>query len=496
MHDLSITYHPPSSLTANPRNARTHDRRQIRQIADSIRAFGFTNPVLVDEHNELIAGHGRLAAADKIGLELVPAIVLAHLTSDQKRALMLADNKIALNAGWDMELLAAELADLSAMEIGFDVDLTGFEVGEIDIILGVQEESTAKFAETVELPTNDSIPITQPGDLWQLGAHRVLCGDARLRSDMKRLMEGEKADAGFTDPPYNVPINGHVSGKGAVQHREFEVASGEMSQAEFTDFLTATLGLASEFSRDGAVWFACMDWRHLREMLSAGGACFDTLLNLCVWAKTNGGMGSLYRSQHELVFVFRKGTAHHRNNVQLGRYGRNRTNVWTYPGVNTFRAGRMEELAFERKAAYHILPQLAILAACGMLASAAIIIRVMPKSSPVKINAGAILVAALVSLPVAAIEIPVEAIPPRTVIGLLGVGIISTAIGQLLRVILIRRRGPIFLTPVGYLAAMVGAIMGITLLGEKLTMGAMIAFVVILAGLIIAQDGTGRMSRL
>ncbi|SPF75988.1 Modification methylase DpnIIB [Aliiroseovarius pelagivivens] len=344
MHSLSISYHPPSFLTANPHNARTHDRRQLRQIADSIRAFGFTNPILVDESNVLIAGHGRLAAAKEVGLEQVPVIVMGHLSSEQKRGLMLADNKIALNAGWDMNLLAAELADLSAMEIGFDVDLTGFEVGEIDVILEGRSKVACDQPDVVKTPEVGAETVTQVGDLWQLGVHRVLCGDARSKEDMQRLMGDERADAGFTDPPYNVRINGHVSGKGAIQHREFAEASGEMSKPEFTEFLRATMGLASEFSRDGAVWFACMDWRHMGEMLVAGNDAFSNLLNLCVWAKTNGGMGSLYRSQHELVFVFRKGKARHRNNVQLGHYGRNRTNIWTYAGVNTFRAGRMEEL--------------------------------------------------------------------------------------------------------------------------------------------------------
>ena len=344
MHELTVTYRSPSSLTFNPHNARTHDPRQIGQIVDSIRAFGFTNPILVDEQNKLIAGHGRLAAALRMGLEKVPVIALEHLNTDQKRVLMLADNKIALNAGWDMDLLATELADLSSVEFGFCVDLTGFEVGEIDVILGSHEEAPNDVPETVALPEQNAPLITRKGDLWQLGAHRILCGDARSRADYARLMGNEKADAGFTDPPYNVPINGHVSGKGAVQHREFAEASGEMSQLEFTEFLISAFGHAAQFSRDGAVWFGCMDWRHLEEMSAAGNATFDKMLNLCVWAKTNGGMGSLFRSQHELVFVWRKGKANHRNNVQLGRHGRNRTNVWTYPGVNTFRAGRMEDL--------------------------------------------------------------------------------------------------------------------------------------------------------
>lgn len=346
MADIQITYRNLNTLTANPGNARTHERKQIRQIRDSIATFGYTNPLLVDEGGILIAGHGRLAAALELGLEKVPVIILDHLSEPQKRALMLADNKIALNAGWDMDLLASELADLSLMELDFSLDVTGFEVGEIDLMIeGVDVPSAREDrGEVAPEPGPTDERICQPGDLWLLGPHRVFCGDARKQEHMGFLMEEEIADAGFTDPPYNVPINGHVSGKGEIKHREFALASGEMSEAEFTAFLTSTLGLAAQFSRDGAIWFACMDWRHIGEMLTAGQGAFECLLNLCVWKKTNGGMGSLYRSQHELVFVWKKGRGTHRNNVQLGRYGRNRTNVWSYPGVNTFRHGRMEEL--------------------------------------------------------------------------------------------------------------------------------------------------------
>ncbi len=330
-------------IRLNPRNARTHGRRQIQQIKASIQAFGFTNPVLVDEDGFLIAGHGRLEAANGLGIENVPAIRITHLSADDKRALALADNKIALNAGWDLEILASELADLSSMELDFDIQLTGFEIGEIDLILDHGVEQTSE-PETAPVPGNFLPVVTQRGDLWLLGRHRVLCGDALSGQDMSTLMGGRKADVGFTDPPYNVPISGHVSGKGQTKHREFAQASGEMSSEDFTRFLSDALTLGAEHSRDGAVWFACMDWRHTGEMSEAGKHTFDQFLNICVWAKTNGGMGSLYRSQHELVFVFRKGKASHRNNVQLGRFGRNRTNLWTYPGVNTFREGRMDEL--------------------------------------------------------------------------------------------------------------------------------------------------------
>jgi len=331
------------TIKPNPRNARTHSKRQLKQIVTSMKAFGFTNPVLIDERNVLIAGHGRLEAAGTLGIAKIPSIRITHLSDAEKRTLMLADNKIALNAGWDNELLASELADLSKMELSLDIELTGFEIGEIDLIIGDVDE-VKEEAETAPEPNPDALIITKRGDLWQLGDHKIFCGDARNPDDMKLLMGEEKADVGFTDPPYNVKINGNVSGAGQIKHREFIEASGEMSSEAFTAFLSEALNLGATYSQPGAVWFACMDWRHIGEMLEAGKTAFDAFLNLCVWSKTNGGMGSLYRSQHELVFVFRKGSKTHRNNVQLGRFGRNRTNVWQYAGVNTFREGRMEEL--------------------------------------------------------------------------------------------------------------------------------------------------------
>jgi DNA modification methylase len=274
----------------------------------------------------------------------VPAIILEHLTEPQKRALMLADNKIALNASWDMEVLGSELAELSSMDLEFDLELTGFEIAEVDMIIDDAENRGAEPVESMPVPNQGAPVITQRGDLWLLGQHRILCADARNAEDFATLLGDCQADMVFTDPPYNVPIAGHVSGKGKARHREFAEASGEMSPSEFTAFLDEVLSNTSRSCRDGAISFVCMDWRHMGELLDAGNRAFDAYLNLCVWAKTNGGMGSLYRSQHELVFVFRAGKTQHRNNVQLGRFGRNRTNVWSYAGVNTFREGRMEEL--------------------------------------------------------------------------------------------------------------------------------------------------------
>lgn len=343
MADLSIIYRPPGDLLEHPGNARTHSKKQIRQIARSIEGFGFSNPILIDENDRLIAGHGRLAAANSLGLDRVPVIQIEGLSEAQKRGLMLADNKIAENSAWDKERLQIELADLSSMDLDFDLEDIGFETAEIDLAIGYRDDT--EEGETAPEPDPCGEPITGPGDVWELGPHRVMCGNARVEDDLRLLMGRDVADAVFTDPPYNVRIDGHVGGKGKTKHREFSEASGEMSKAEFRDFLETTLGNTSAFSRSGSVHYVCMDWRQAAVLATVGSDIIGPQINLCVWVKTNGGMGSLYRSQHELVLVFTKSGATHRNNVQLGRFGRNRTNVWTYAGVNTFREGRMDELS-------------------------------------------------------------------------------------------------------------------------------------------------------
>ncbi len=333
-----------SSLKPYPQNARRHSKKQIRQIADSIKRFGFNNPVLISDDDEVIAGHGRVMAAGYLNLSHVPTIKLSHLSPDERRAYILADNKLALNAGWDTEILAIELQALT--DIGFDTSLTGFSLAEIDLTL---DEARRKKSE--DLPTADEIPepptnpITRRGDLWLLGEHRLLCGDARNRADYSVLLKTDIVDLIFTDPPYNVQIDGHVTGLGAQRHREFAMASGEMSRAAFTEFLTQTLTNAASVCRDGAIAFVCMDWRHMGELLEAGSSAFTEMKNLCVWNKTNGGMGTFYRSKHELVFVFKIGTAPHTNSFGLGETGRYRTNVWDYDGVSTMSAHRLNDLA-------------------------------------------------------------------------------------------------------------------------------------------------------
>lgn len=346
VRDCRVEERPIASLTLRRRNPRTHSEKQIRQIADSIETFGFTNPVLIDSSGTVIAGHGRVRAAKLLGLQAVPTLTLEHLTEAQIRAYVIADNKLAENAGWDRDLLAIELQELAELDLGFDLEVIGFETAEIDLLIGDSGRSEAPDPADAIADIDPATPaVSRPGDLWLIGPHRLLCGDAMDAAAYARLMDGKKARMVFVDPPYNVPIDGHVSGLGQVKHAEFAMAAGEMSEAEFVAFLETALGHHAACSSDGAIHFVCMDWRHLGELLAAGRRVYSELKNLCVWVKTNAGMGSLYRSQHELVCVFKVQSAPHVNNVALGRYGRTRTNVWTYAGVNSFGAGRDEALA-------------------------------------------------------------------------------------------------------------------------------------------------------
>jgi DNA modification methylase len=336
---------PISRIKPNPRNPRTHSAKQVRQIADSIVAFGFVSPIVIDEGCVIIAGHGRYAAAKLLGLKQVPVIEVQGLSEAKRRALALADNKIGENAGWDRELLAIELPELAEIlvEDGLDISITGFAPVEIDQITMDFEEDSSDPADTVDPEWATAAPVTKPGDLWELGHHRILCGDARKADDLARLMGEARAAMGFLDPPYNVRVR-DIVGRGRVKHSEFAMASGELSREGFVEFLKGTLAAAAAVSRDGAVHFICMDWRHIGELLDAAGTVYGETLNIAAWVKSNAGQGSFYRSQHELVGVFRVGQGAHLNNIELGRHGRSRSNVWHYAGVNTFRAGRLDEL--------------------------------------------------------------------------------------------------------------------------------------------------------
>lgn len=344
MADPTIQMLPLAQLKPWTRNARTHSKKQVQQIAQSIRTFGFTNPVLIDGDLTILAGHGRVEAARLLGMTDVPCIRLDHMSQEQKQAYILADNKLALNAGWDEEILAEELKALLAIDLDFDIGITGFSIPEIDNLVEGLDPQEPDDPEEDQLPQEEGVARCRLGDVWQLGPHRLVCGSALDIATVAALMSGEKARMVFVDPPYNVPINGHVGGSGKVKHREFAMASGEMTKPEFIAFLNTAFQNLCAFSMDGSIHFVCMDWRHMEEVLTAGEGTYTELKNLIVWVKDNGGMGTFYRSRHELIFAFKNGTAPHINSFELGQHGRYRTNVWQYKGVNTLKAGRMQEL--------------------------------------------------------------------------------------------------------------------------------------------------------
>jgi DNA modification methylase len=335
---LTVVSRPIAALTFNPQNPRLHTKKQLRQIAASIRAFGFNVPVLIDGQSQIVAGHGRVQACKELGIRVVPTISLSHLTELQAKAFLLADNKLTENASWDARLLGEQLKELATVNLDFSLDATGFEMGEIDVcIQGLAPASSSEDDSANKVPEPSSgPPISQAKDLWVLGPHRVYGGNALEETAYAALMGTHRAAMVFPDPPYNVPIEGHASGLGRVRHRNFVMASGEMTVAEFTEFLLKTCLLLRRSTRDGSLHFICMDWRHAGELLAAGRTAYTELKNICVWDKGVGGMGSLYRSGYELVFVYKQGAGRHRNNVQLGQYGRNRTNVWRYPGSHSY----------------------------------------------------------------------------------------------------------------------------------------------------------------
>lgn len=338
-----VTLASVRKLKPNKRNARTHPKRQIQELAELIRRYGWTYPILVDEDGYIIAGHARYEAALHLRLARVPTIVMKGLSEAETRAFALADNKVPTKAGWDRATLAAELGELAVLlpDCGLSLELTGFEPFEIDELMGNLIDAEQDPID--ELPETSGMGVTKRGDLWQMGPHRLLCGDARNPADVRTVMDRDLAAMVITDPPFNVRI-GSVQGRGQIKHRNFSQAAGEMTSAEFTNFLRSCLSCAAQCSSPGSIHFIFIDWRHIGELLTAGKAVYSEWKNLIVWNKTNAGQGSFYRSQHELIFVFKNGDAPHANNFELGQHGRTRSNVWTYAGVNTFRAGRLDDL--------------------------------------------------------------------------------------------------------------------------------------------------------
>lgn len=328
MEGITLTWIAPDKLRPLGRRARTHSRKQIGQIAESIRTFGFSVPILVDEQHRIIAGNARLEAARMLGLEQVPVVVVSHLDPAQKRAFAIADNRLAELAGWDRSVLKAELQELVELDLAFDLDVIGFDDAAIDALVLCDEEGGS--ADIV--PEAPRIAVTRLGDLWQLDEHRLLCGDALEITSLEAVLGGDQARVIFTDAPYNVRVQGHVTKSG--HHAEFAMAAGEMGDEEFTQFLRRVWGQVSHALVPGGLAYLSMDWRHAKHLLAGYEEHGLELLNVIVWDKVHGGMGSHYRSRHELIFLARKPGAQHTNRIELGKHGRDRTNVWAYPGMS------------------------------------------------------------------------------------------------------------------------------------------------------------------
>ena len=341
---LQIHYQSPHALRPYPGNAKVHTKAQVRKIARSIERFGFANPVLISDDGEIIAGHGRVEAAKQLGLEQIPTVRLSSLTPADRIAYNLADNRLGELARYDRDLLAVQLDELTSL--GFDeIEITGFSLGDIDIRLDEAAEKRGQHdAPEDKVPQPRKTIVSRQGDLWLLGPHRLLCGDATVADDVIRLLDGQQADLVLTDPPWNLPTR-YFSGKGRNRHPDFAMARGEMTEGEFTQFLGSFLGLSKQVSKPGAIFFVFMDWRHLYELLTAARTQQLSLKNLIVWGKHNAGMGSFYRSQHELIAVLKNGDAPHLNTFELGQHGRHRSNLWSCAGGNSFHAGRAEDLA-------------------------------------------------------------------------------------------------------------------------------------------------------
>jgi len=317
---LELVNRRPGDLKPWPDNPRTHSDKQLAKLKASIQRFGFTAPVLVDEDGVILSGHARTAAALELNLPEIPTRVIAGLAPSMKRALVVADNKLAELSTWDEALLRKELELL--IKDDFDIEVTGFDTAELDLMFAPAE--TTQGSDPDDLQAEDVPPdgpepsvVSRPGDLWRLGNHLLLCSDALDPASYDRLLRGELAQLTVTDPPYNLAAK-QISGGGKVKHKDFAMAAGEMSPSEFTAFLGGAMSLMRHHSQDGAIVFAFMDWRHSREMLDAAEPLFGQPRQLCIWVKDNGGMGSFYRSRHELVYVFKSGNAPHINNFQLG----------------------------------------------------------------------------------------------------------------------------------------------------------------------------------
>ena len=340
---LQIEYPPLADLSLPPRSVRSHTQRQIKALAKSLRDFGAIIPAVVDRSGVIVAGAAIIEAARRIGMPDFPVVRITHLDDHELRLFRIAHSKLAEGGSWDTEALRLEFADITMERPVLDLGSSGFQIAERDIIYG-RHRATEMADLDDHVSPGEGPPVSQLGDVFRLGRHIVVCGSATSADVVARALDGRTVRLFASDLPYNVKIAGNVSGLGKKKHGEFQQASGEMDRAEFTAFLADAIATAQPHLIDGALLYLFMDWRHLAELMEAAEGCSLAQLNLLVWAKTNAGMGSFYRSAHELIGVFKHGDEPHLNNVELGRFGRNRTNVIHMPGVNTFGKGRSKAL--------------------------------------------------------------------------------------------------------------------------------------------------------
>lgn len=342
---IDIVYRPVDQIRGYGRKLRKRSKRWNAGMQASINRFGIILPILIDKDGTVIGGEGVFEIAKECGFSEVPTVRVDHLDELNVRLLRLALNRIAQESSWDSVVLADEWRELQPLTIDLDYEVSGFTTPEIDSLLYQSPDQAAEDADdkqTVLGAPGSNVSLL--GDLWELGDHRVLCGSSLEPQNLQRLMGTDLARMVLTDAPYNVKIQGNVGGLGKHKHREFVQASGELSEAEFKEFLTTSIATLADFCRDGALLYMFMDWRHIYEIVSGIRAADLTMINMAVWAKTSPALGAFYRSQHELCFIAKKGEAKHKNNIDLGRWGRTRSNIWSYAGVNSFGAGRDEQL--------------------------------------------------------------------------------------------------------------------------------------------------------
>ena len=335
-----------ADLKPAARRIRAHSADKLARLERSLLKGGLISPVIINEAGVIVDGHARIAVAQRLGWAEISAIRVKHLSDEDLRLYAIAANRMPADATIDLDALRLELEEIELSLPRIDLTLSGYSMPEVDSMRGTfRAAQLTDLVDDVPALPNAGSAVSVVGDMWKLKDHFLLCGDSTDPMVLARLMGGDCADQINTDPPYNVVIDGHVSGMGKVRHREFAMACGEMSKPQFRDFLTLALTASAAHLADGGLAYVFMDHAHLGELLEAGDQVFTERKAICVWDKGTGGMGSLYRNAHELVTVFKKGTAKHVNNVQLGKHGRNRTTIWRYPGIVKQGKGRAKALS-------------------------------------------------------------------------------------------------------------------------------------------------------